>query len=444
MNETRGNDEEKIIRAPNLPLLVDSLSTVILKVHDYLKEVKFGENPWIFEAHLKFKSSEELEFALFNTLKSGIKKYEEMKVAPVTIGPSGDTAKFDSLFKEFGSQPVEGKLYEKLKRLCEVFLNNYKGRLLDLLSSKWNIEFNGKVKLIEGSGRMKLPSLVRSINIYEMGRFSGLRDTKSTGPASKALFDVRADLGWWMLSHILPTVSMAHLERLPEGKETLITYVQFEPVRGVRYNYINLRCYSEILKAIEGHVGKTGFFIEDSELARLSLTLWAYYGTTHPLSYAGIGGGFRIRGIRLAGQRMQEAYIEALPAGEVVLLDARLGQIFGSNARAVAEKTAKLGILLQQLIRKYQALASELRLVRFAVLYRNFLRSLVEPGYAIPSEQFYELQRFIETEDWRIRFIGVLTAWLKDGLEEDEARDEAYRILDTVRGLVNMIISRVI
>jgi hypothetical protein len=451
MNNVRANNENIVIRVPNLPLLVDSLSTVILKVYDHLKEVKFLENPWLFEAHLKIKDREELESALVNRLESGIRKYREMKVVPVTVGSSGDTAKFGNLFKELGLQFAEGKVYEKFEKLCGALLSKYKGRILDLLSSEWDVDvskFKVEIKL-KGMPRklLKLPSIIRSINVYEMGRFSGLRDVKPKGSASKALFDVRADLNWWLLSHILLTISMTHLERFQRGRtlEEILTYVHFEPIRGIRYSYIDLKCYLEIFEAIEENVKKNGLFVEDPEFARLSLILWAYHKASSPFTYAKIGGNLKIRRIKLAGQRMQETYIETLPAGEITLLDARLGQMFGENALTIAEKTAKLANMLQRLIREYEKIASELKLMRLAVLYKSFLRSFTEPGYATTSELLYEIQRFLETEDWRNRFIGVLTTQLKrEGFKDDEAQNEVYKILDIIKGIMAEVTSKII
>ena len=432
---------EAVARCPNLPVLAGSLATALLKAaYGSASRVgaEFRPSGWLLEALLELEDPAAFEASLADVLQKGARNYSEFRVAPVTIGPAGDTAQLEKVAKELGAS-LEGKLYERLSALGQAFARRYRGKLLALLSSEWRLDVSAeRVKVQEGRGSMRLPSLPRSASMYEMGRFFGLRDLKG-GSATRALLDVRADAGWWLLSLTLPMTAAAHLEVADE--ERRLVFVFFEPAPRHRYRYQDLKALGELLGSAEQFVSKAGYYVEDVELARLTLLAHAASTVSNPLACAGVPGALRVWGLRLAGQRFQEVFSEILQTGEVALLYQALRQRFGEDARAVARSCAKLGRVLQRLVKRFEAVSRELRLERFTTLYKLLLRSLVEPGYAAPADLLYELHRFLEVEEWRARFVGVAAGRLaeEEQISLEEAREEASGMLNRLSSLVRSV-----
>lgn len=435
--------EAVVVRSPNLPVLAGSLATALLKASSSCAskvEAEFRASGWFFEAHLEVEDPDALEASLANVLREGADKYSKFKVAPLTIGPAGDSTQLEKVARELGVQ-LGDKLYNRLSALGQALVNRYRGKLLNLLSSEWRLEVPAdKVRVQEGWGSMRLPSLPRSASMYEMGRFFGLRDLK-TGSATRALLDVRADASWWMLSLLLPAAPMAQLEIV--GDDRRLVYVFFEPSLGYRYKREDFKALSEVLEVAEALLRDTGFFVEDVELARFTLLAHITSAVSEPFVYAKVPGSLRVWGLRLAGQRFQEVYSEVVRVGEVALMCKAFEQRFGKRevARVVAKDCAELGKTLQSLLRRAEAISRELRLDRFAALYKLLLRSLVEPGYAAPGDFLYELLRFLEVEDWRVRFTGILASRFVQELKmkPDEARETAKSKLNTLTALVRSV-----
>ena len=286
---------------------------------------------------------------------------------------------------------------------------------------------------------MRLPSLPRSVSMYEMIRSFGLRDVKP-GSATKALLDVRADTAWWLLSLILPMVAAVHLEVVNEEERRLV-FVFFEPVPQHKYRSQDHKALGELLSSVEQFVSRAGYYVEDLELARLTLLAQLVSTASNPFACSEVPGSLRVWGLRLAGQRFQEVFSEILQTGEVALLYQALGQRFGEDARAVAKSCAKLGRVLQRLVKRFEAVSRELRLERFTTLYKLLLRSLVEPGYAAPADLLYELHRFLEVEEWGARFVGVVAGRLaeEEQISLEEAREEAREMLNRLSSLVRSV-----
>jgi hypothetical protein len=434
--------ETVVVRAPNLPVLAGSVATTLLKAAIGCAsrvEMKFRPSGWLLEVVLELEDPAAFEAALADELQRGARKYSELKVAPVTVGPAGDTAQLEKVAGDLGA-PLEGKLYERLSSLSNALLRKYRGKLLKLLSSEWKVEVSaGKVKVQEGGGRMRLPSLPRSVSMYEMIRSFGLRDVKP-GSATKALLDVRADAAWWLLSLILPMVAAVHLEVVNEEERRLV-FVFFEPAPRHRYRYQDLKDLGELLESAEQFVGEAGYYVEDLELARLTLLAQLVSTVSNPFACSEVPGSLRVWGLRLAGQRFQEVFSDALQTGEVALLYQALRQRFGEGAQAAAGDCAKLGRMTQYLLKRFQAVSRELRLGRFATLYKFLLRSLVEPGYTAPGDFLYELLRFLEVDEWRARFVGVVAARLveEEQIRLEEARERARGMLNTLSTLVRSV-----
>jgi hypothetical protein len=438
---------EAVARCPNLPVLAGSLATALLKAASGCAsrvDAEFRPSGWLLEVLLELEDPEAFEAALADVLQKGVSNYSGFRVAPVTIGPTGDTAQLEKVAKEL-SVPLEKKekkkepLYERLSALGQALARRYRGRLLALLSSEWRLDVSAeRVRVQEGRGSMRLPSLPRSASMYEMGRFFGLRDLKG-GSATRALLDVRADAGWWLLSLTLPMTAAAHLEVADE--ERRLVFVFFEPAPRHRYRYQDLKALGKLLDSVEQFVGKAGYYVEDVELARLTLLAHATGTVSNPFACAGVPGALRVWGLRLAGQRFQEVFSEILQTGEVALLYQALRQRFGEDAQAVAKGCAKLGRVLQRLVKRFEAVSRELRLERFTTLYKLLLRSLVEPGYAAPADLLYELHRFLEVEEWRARFVGVVAGRLaeEEQISLEEAREEASGMLNRLSGLVRSV-----
>jgi len=220
------------------------------------------------------------------------------------------------------------------------------------------------------------------------------------------------------------------------GDDRRLVYAFFEPVPEYRYKHEDLKAHGEVLKAAEDWLRETGFFVEDVELARLTLLAHITRNVSEPFVYAEVPGSLRVWGLRLAGQRFQEVYSEVVRVGEVALLCRAFEQRFRKRevARTVAGDCAELGKTLQSLLRRAEAISRELRLDRFATLYKLLLRSLVEPGYAAPGDFLYELLRFLEAEDWRARFIGILASRF---VQERQMKPEEAR--ETARGMLSML-----
>jgi hypothetical protein len=99
--------------------------------------------------------------------------------------------------------------------------------------------------------------------------------------------------------------------------------------------------------------------------------------------------------------------------------------------------------VLQRLVKRFEAVSRELRLERFTTLYKLLLRSLVEPGYAAPADLLYELHRFLEVEEWRARFVGIVAGRLaeEEQISLEEAREEASGMLNRLSSLVRSVAS---
>ena len=434
--------EVTVVRSPNLPVLAGSIATVLLRAASECAsrvDTEFRSSSWLFEALLEIQDPAAFEAALADVLARGARNYSELRVAPVTIGPAGDTLQLEKVAKELGAQLIGEKLYERLTSLGGTLLRRHRGRLLELLSSEWRVEVSAdKVKVQEGKGSMKLPSLLRSVSMYEMTRSFGLRDLKP-GPATRALLDARADASWWLLSLILPMTAAAYLEVVDE--ERRLVFVFFEPVLRYRYKYQDLKALGELLDSVWQFVGKAGYYVEDIELARLTLLAHTASTVSNPFACAEVPGSLRVWGLRLAGQRFQEVFSETLQTGEVALLYQALRQRFEEEARVVAGDCAKLGKTIQYLLKRFQAVSRELRLERFATLYKFLLRNLVEPGYAAPGDFLYELLRFLEVEEWRARFVGIASVRLveEEQISLEEAREKARGTLDRLSNLVRSV-----
>jgi hypothetical protein len=434
--------ETVVVRAPNLPVLAGSVATTLLKAATGCAsrvDIEFRPSGWLLEVTLELEDPAAFEAALANVLQESARNYSKLKVAPVTIGPAGDIAQLEKVAGDLGA-PLEGKqLYERLSSLSNALLRKHRGKLLKLLSSEWKVEVSaGKVKVQEGGGRMRLPSLPRSVSMYEMIRSFGLRDVKP-GSATKALLDVRADAAWWLLSLVLPMTAAAHLEVADE--ERRLIFVFFEPAPRHRYRYQDLKDLGELLESAEQFVGEAGYYVEDLELARLTLLAQLVSTVSNPFACSEVPGSLRVWGLRLAGQRFQEVFSDALQTGEVALLYQALKQRFGGGAQAAAGDCAKLGRMTQYLLKRFQAVSRELRLGRFATLYKFLLRSLVEPGYTAPGDFLYELLRFLEVDEWRARFVGVVAARLveEEQIRLEEARERARGMLNTLSTLVRSV-----
>ena len=279
-----------LIRVPALPLLIDAVNTAIAKSvarAETSSEVLFKWSPWLAEIELAYEDRSEIEDSLYAVLYEGARRLRELKIAPVTVGISGDTGKFESLCRELDLHLPEGKLYERTAALFEEFLDAYQGALLDLLATRWEVEVSksgDKVLLSTTTGRdYMLPSLVRSVSLYEEGRFFGLRDERR-GRVSKGLLNARSDAKWWLLSLLAVSSTLTGIERLQE--ETRLIHVLFEPTYGILYEREDLRAYGDVLDVVEDRVKRIGLYVEDLELTRLTLLLDIYSSVENPLFFA--------------------------------------------------------------------------------------------------------------------------------------------------------------
>jgi hypothetical protein len=317
-------------------------------------------------------------------------------------------------------------------------LRRHRGRLLELLSSEWRVEVSAdKVKVQEGKGSMKLPSLLRSVSMYEMTRSFGLRDLKPAPLRELCWTRGLTPAGGCCRSS--SRCAAAYLEVVDE--ERRLVFVFFEPVLRYRYKYQDLKALGELLDSVWQFVGKAGYYVEDIELARLTLLAHTASTVSNPFARAEVPGSLRVWELRLAGQRFQEVFSETLQTDEVALLYQALRQRFEEEARVVAGDCAKLGKTIQYLLKRFQAVSRELRLERFATLYKFLLRNLVEPGYAAPGDFLYELLRFLEVEEWRARFVGIASVRLaeEEQISLEEAREKARGTLDRLSNLVRSV-----
>jgi len=411
-------------------MLTASINTMLAKAAvesvNALVEVyiRFHRGAWVDEAILRLSSPQHFEHYLVALLARAARRYSELRVAPVTVGIAGDTRQFPKVCKALNVTLPEGKLYDRLNALCRGFLKAYSGRLLGLMSRPWSVSVREAVRVSYTSGAgVILPALVRSISMYEAGRFSGFRDEK-LGKLTKGVLEVRGNEAWWALALTAPAASLMAVERTPQG-EVIMTFVHFDPIYGVEYGPADFRLYGELTGAVEEFIRRTGVFVEDEELFKLTLLLYAYSKVSSPLAYGGAEFGVGIRCVKAVGRRFTESHTLMLRSGEISTVHKALWERFGEEAGDVASACAELGSFIQSIIRRAQAIARELGLDAFAVKLRMLFRSLVEPGYTPPSEHLYSIVRMIRVSDWRARFTGLLANKLQ--LEEGLGREEAHR-----------------
>ena len=433
---------ELVISYPRLPLLASSMETLIaraLKEVETEAEVVFEVDPWLEKARITYENREDLEQSFSAVMSEGLDRLTDLRTAPVTFGVSGDTAKYGKICEKLSIPPVTGKLYERTKRICESYLEKREGKLLDVLSQGWDVEVKGKkARIVSGDGAYKLPAVIRSVSLYESGRFFGFREERS-GSVARGALDVRSGDDWWLLSLISVVSSMVTIERVE--RETRIIHLFFRPEYGVTYSPRDMEAYVEVLDGAADTIRRAGLYVEDTELTRLTLLLHCYSRVENPLLYARKPAAVKIDVIRALGRRFSEAFSETLPLDEIVVVHRALRERYGEDSFKAAGDYAKLGYYLILLLKRYQALSSELRLDRLATLYKLALRGVIEPGFTAPLELLYELRRTITNPDYKARFIGVLAARIKstESLGDKEAKSRARALLDRIVGLVGEV-----
>ncbi|MEM4444136.1 MAG: hypothetical protein QXJ21_02100 [Thermofilum sp.] len=427
-----------VLRWPALPVLTDFVNTLVAKAvaqaAGAVEGVTFLQTPWFAEARVEVVDEDLFRGSLAHVVESGGAQLSQLKAMIVTVGIAGDTQQLGKVAGELGFPLAEGKTYDQVAGLVKSFAVQYgKGRVG--VSSDWEVAVKDKVeiKLRSAGGKgYPLPSLVRSVSLYEGGRFSGLRDERASGSLSKGTFEARCDAAWWILSLAAAGASLATVERAQE--ESRYVFVSFEPVYGLRYE--SMAYYREFSDAVEEFVGRVGLFVEDEELFRLSLLFHVYSTLSSPLIPARFG--IKLRSIRAVGRRFTEAYVTSISAGEVEVLHRALQSYVGGLARAAARACSELGHFVMTTQRGAPAIARELNLEAFASKLKILMRALSEPGYSPPSEPLYDMLRTMRVSEWRARFIGLLSSRIQErrGVSKEDAVREAREIYDGVSELV--------
>lgn len=404
-----------------------------------MKSVVFNETAWLSQAIIEVSDLGEFEGALASRIDEGKERIKELKVAPVTVGPSGDSIQLDKIAEELGIRLAEGKIYERIASLLHNLAE--RSNLIDLLKRDWDIKVNDKVlmkpKGIAGKD-YPLPSIVRSLNLYEGGRFSGLRDERETGSLNKGVMEIRGDAEFWGFSLAMVSASLVGIEIVEDGGSRLI-FSHFDPIQGLTYTAGDMKFFKEVNDTLESFVHGLGLFTEDEELFRLSLLFYIYNKISSPLIPSDFSA--RIHGVIAAGRRFTEAYVMSIHSQEISVISKALQEIAGEEARSTAESCAELGRFIMRTRRRMPAIARELRLDALSSKLKALMKSLSEPGYAIPSELLYDLLRTMEERLWRARFIGLLAAELmkEQDLSKEAATEKALKRFYRIRELVTRI-----
>lgn len=403
-----------------------------------MSSIVFNGSALLYRATIETSDFNSFEKALANQVGEGAKRIRELKVSPITVGPSGDSMQLDRWADELGIRQAEGKLYERIANLCDSLTK--RNNLIDLLKRDWSVEVDGKILIapegIAGRG-YPLPSIVRSLNLYEGARFSGLRD-RGTGSLSKGVLEIRGDAAFCILSLAAVAASLVGVE-IVEGGGSRLIFSHFEPVQGLAYTSGDMKFFREIDDVSRSFIRRIGLFTEDEELFRLSLLFHIYSKISSPLIPSNFS--IRIRGVISAGRRFTEAYVTSIHSQEISILGRALREIVGEEDRSAAEACADLGRLVMSIRRRMPAVARELHLDAFSSKLRALMRSLSEPGYSTPSELLYDLLRMMEERPWRARFIGLLTAGFmrEQNIHEENAKQLASREFYKIRELVTRI-----
>ncbi|MEM2677636.1 MAG: hypothetical protein QXU62_03240 [Thermofilaceae archaeon] len=426
-----------VLRWPALPVLTDFMNTLVAKAvaqaMGAVEGVTFLQTPWFAEARVEVVNANTFRGSVANMIQRGGSQLEQQKAMIVTVGIAGDTQHLGSVARELGLSLAEGKTYAQIAKLIEGFARQYEKGLLDV-SSNWQkgVE-KDKVEVrpssIKGRG-YPLPSLVRSVSLYEGGRFSGFRDERPSGSLSRGVFEARCDAAWWTLILAAAGVSLAAVERVQD--EIRYVFVNFEPVYGLRYD--NMTYYQEFSEVVERFIGQVGLFVEDEELFRLSLLFYVYGVLSSPMIPSRFG--IKLRSIRAVGRRFTEAYLTSIFSSEVeVLHRVLLGYV--KAPREAARACSELGSFTMAIQRSAPAIARELNLDAFASKLKVLLRALSEPGYVPPGEPLYDLLRTMRVGEWRARFVGLLSSWIerRNGCSRESAVKEAREKYDRVMEL---------
>lgn len=440
-----------MIRYPALPLLADFLNTLLIKaayrslqIDSAIEGIVFNTGTLLHSCTIHLRDVNKFESSLEGLLEESMRRYQEMKTLPVTAGPSGDTNQFGMIASRSGIQ-LSGKegSYEQLATLYEGLLSKRK-RVLDILSAQWDISAKEKILLkqknLEEEKGYPPPSILKSVSLYEGGRFFGLRD-EGSGSINKGTLKVRFDSDFWLLSLISPGVSLVKVINL-DSRDRAFVFVNFEPIYGLKYGPGDLEFYGQFSEEVERFVSKTGLFMEEEELFRLSMLLHLYSKISSPM----LGRTkfcVKLRAVRPVGRRFNELFISFIHPDEISALSEALGSIAVEDARSIAESCSRLGAFIIQLTRGSPAIARELNLDGLIPKLKILLTSLAYPGYSVPTESLYDLVRVLKVDEWRSRFIGLLARRIQEeeGTGETEAREKARRYLDKLIRIVENVIA---
>ncbi|MEM4886018.1 MAG: hypothetical protein QW185_04990 [Thermofilum sp.] len=419
-----------VLRWPALPVLTDFMNTLVAKAvaqaMGAVKGVTFMQSPWFAEARVEVTDENMFRGSLAHVIRRGGDRLSQLKAMIVTVGMSGDTQQLAKVVAELGLSPAEGKTYDQIAGLVKGFAERYdKGQFE--VSSDWRVSVKDRVEVKLGSVKEKgypLPSLVRSVSLYEGGRFSGFKDERASGSLGKGVLEARSDAAWWTLILAAAGASLTTVERAQE--ESRYVFACFEPVYGLQYE--SMIYYQEFTDAVEDFVEKVGLFVEDEELFRLSLLFYVYRTLSSPLIPARFG--IKLRSVRAVGRRFTEAYVTSISTGEVEVLHRALQSYVGGLARDAARACSELGRFVMTTQRNAPAIARELNLDTFASRLKILMRALSEPGYAPPSEPLYDMLRMMKVSVWEARFIGLLSSRIREwrGIPKEEANREAKEV----------------
>jgi len=411
-------------------------------------KVRTLRSRWYEQMMISCSDWHELEASLRDMLENSVpQNIEEVRNVPLTMGALASDLSIlrKRILPRLGIEVPKGRVFQQVSMIAQTYAKRIPlGSIIEVLTKPWrSIVSDDQVLLIpsvEGmksrhalvKSSFKLPSITRSVNLYESGRFFGLRDERERGGIKKGMVDVRADEHWWLISLLAICSCLVSVERIDRG-EYVHLYLCVVPEHGFSYDVQVLSRVRDLREKIVGWLRRTGIYMEDLQFMNYLLLMRSYYelrsevGTTtlftkHPLS-------FKLIGIRAVGRRFSESFEQVLPLERLAVIDLALTQAYGEEAEDVAKCLSALGLALVRILKVYSGLARELAIDRLVVLYKHFISSLLEPGRPSYLKPLYELLRTLRIEDYRARLLGALAKRIMEveGLEKEEARALAIK-----------------